>query len=64
MLFVKEVSQKIIYFIYLFMYVCMYVFIYLFILNVYLFFRERETEHEQGRAERDGDTETKGGSRL
>ena len=31
--------------------------------NVYLFF-EREHEHEQGREERGGDTESKAGSRL
>ena len=33
-------------------------------LNVYLFSRGRETEREQGRAERQGDTESEAGSRL
>ena len=32
--------------------------------NVYLFLRETETEHEQGGAEREGDTECEAGSRL
>ena len=32
--------------------------------NVYLFLRQRETEHEWGRAEREGDTESEAGSRL
>ena len=32
--------------------------------NVYSFFRETETECEQGRAERKGDTESEAGSRL
>ena len=36
-----------------------------FILNVYLFLRESETEHEWGRGwEREGDTESEAGSRL
>ena len=30
----------------------------------YLFLRQRETEHEQGRVEREGDTESEAGSRL
>ena len=30
----------------------------------YLFLRQREIEHEQGRAEREGDTESEAGSRL
>ena len=34
-------------------------------LNVYLFLRQRETEHEWGRnRERGGDTESEAGSRL
>ena len=32
--------------------------------NVYLFLRQRETEHEQGGSEREGDTESEAGSRL
>ena len=34
-----------------------------FVLNVYLFLRQRETEHEWGRS-REGDTEAEAGSRL
>ena len=34
------------------------------IFNVYLFLRQRETEHELGRAKREGDTESEAGSRL
>ena len=38
---------------------------FLFFFNVYLFLRQRETEHEWGRVrEREGDTESKTGSRL
>ena len=40
----------------------------LFVFNVYLFLRERQPEREwgreRGRAEREGDTESKTGSRL
>ena len=32
--------------------------------NIYSFLRVRETEHEQGRAEREGDTESEARSRL
>ena len=32
--------------------------------NVYLFLKEKETEHERGGAEREGDTESEAGSRL
>ena len=32
--------------------------------NVYLFLGQRETEHEWGGAEREGDTESETGSRL
>ena len=36
-----------------------------FFLNVYLFLRQRETEHDWGRGrEREGDTESEAGSRL
>ena len=35
-----------------------------FFFNSYLFLKERETEHEWGRAEREGDTESEAGSRL
>ena len=35
-----------------------------FFFNVYLFFGQRETEHEWGRAERERDTESETGSRL
>ena len=35
-----------------------------FFFNVYLFLGQRETEHEQGGAEREGDTESETGSRL
>ena len=35
------------------------------IFNVYLFLRQRETQHERGRVrEREGDTESETGSRL
>ena len=32
--------------------------------NIYLFLRQRETEHEWGGSEREGVTESKAGSRL
>ena len=35
-----------------------------FFFNVHLLLRERETEHEWGGAEREGDTESKAGSPL
>ena len=35
-----------------------------FFFNVYLFLGQRETEHERGGAERQGDTESETGSRL
>ena len=35
-----------------------------FFFNVYLFLGQRETEHERGGAEREGDTELETGSRL
>ena len=41
------------------------VFLSFFLKNVYLFLRERDTEHEQGRGrEREGDTESEGGPGL
>ena len=35
-----------------------------FFFNVYLFLRQKETQHERGGAEREGDTESEAGSRL
>ena len=32
--------------------------------NIYLFLKERETEHKRGGTEREGDTESKAGSRF
>ena len=36
----------------------------IFFLMFYLFLRQRETEHEWGGSEREGDTESEAGSRL
>ena len=44
------------------MFVCLFVCLLLFF-NVYLFLREKETEHKKGR-DREGDTEPEAGSRL
>ena len=44
-----------------------FLFIYFFLIfffNVYLFFGQREAEHERGGAEREGDTESEAGSML
>ena len=49
-------------FVSLFHLICVNLFIYF---NIYLFLRQRETEHEWGRVrEREGDTESETGSRL
>ena len=41
-----------------------YLFILIFFFNVYLFLGQRETEHDWGGAEREGDTEYETSSRL
>ena len=43
---------------------CVHLFFSFFFFNVYLFLGHRETEHERGGAEREGDTESETGTRL
>ena len=42
----------------------LHIFFLIFFFNVYLFLGQRETEHDGGGAEREGDTESETGSRL